>query len=416
MVIYEVTEGSSSNENRFTGLILRDEKLIQTSEGGYVLPYQRDGARVAKNTPLFSMNSTLVYQNETNSDKHGALTQRDIAQVKHEIKSFYENFSDTNFTSVYQFQDNIGSTMIEIGNNNLVASSNQQSGEVEGADQAFRSQESGIIVYYKDEYETITTDLVNEEMWNKENYKRTNLRTTDKINSNSPVCKIIRSEDWNLVLLLKKEQYDKLKDKKNISITVVNDGMILNSELKTMVKGTSYYAVLTFHKNMSNYIAERYLEVELKIDEIVGLKIPPSALVNKDFYEVPSEYFSKGGNSNDTGLLLVEYAKDGSISYPFVPIDISYQTEEFGYIDSALFTPGTKIQLAGKKDQYTLSKTLKMAGVYSVNQGYAVFKRVEMLYQTGEYCIIKKDTKNGLSEFDHIALDSGMAVEQKIIY
>ena len=60
--------------------------------------------------------------------------------------------------------------------------------------------------------------------------------------------------------------------------------------------------------------------------------------------------------------------------------------------------------------------TNKLTGVYNVNLGYAVFKRVEIIYKNDSYCIVDKNTTYGLSLYDHIALDASTVVEQKIIY
>ena len=45
-----------------------------------------------------------------------------------------------------------------------------------------------------------------------------------------------------------------------------------------------------------------------------------------------------------------------------------------------------------------------------------MFRRIEVLYENEEYCIVKNGTQYGLSVYDHIALDGKTAVEQKIIY
>jgi len=416
LTIYEVQEGTTAiDDNRITGLILRQEQLINSSGEGYVTSYQKDCARIAKDTPLFSINNTIAYPSNNNKDSSNEWTQRDIAQIKHEIKGYINNYSDNNFGTVYTFQDDIKSTIIDIQNNNLVIESGHASGDGSALNNAVNSSISGIVTYYKDNFETISPENVTTDMFNKDNYKKTNLRTTNKIKENTPVCKMINSEIWNLVLPLTKEQYKKLNNKKSISITVLEDGLTLTPSLKLETKGSAYYGILTLNNNMSNYIAERYLDVELYFDSVNGLKIPISSLIDKEFYEVPKNFFIQGGDSKQNGLTKVEY-DNGDINYPFVPADIYYEDDNYAYIDSQLFNPGTKIQAPGKNEQYTLSKTKELKGVYNVNQGYAVFKRVEILYQNDEYCIVKKDTKYGLSAYDHIALDSKMAVEQKIIY
>jgi 23S rRNA-/tRNA-specific pseudouridylate synthase len=81
-----------------------------------------------------------------------------------------------------------------------------------------------------------------------------------------------------------------------------------------------------------------------------------------------------------------------------------------------LFASDTPIQSSTNSERYQLKDTVKLSGVYNVNQGYAVFKRIEILYENDDYCIVSKDTANGLSAYDHIALIGKTAVDQQIIY
>jgi hypothetical protein len=111
------------------------------------------------------------------------------------------------------------------------------------------------------------------------------------------------------------------------------------------------------------------------------------------------------------------YSKTGEVSYQFVPVDIYYQDDIYGYVDADMFEVGTGIVSDGNMDRFTLTQMGKLTGVYCVNTGYSVFKRIEVLYDDNkEYCIIAKDTPFGLSAYDHIALDGSTAVDQAIIY
>ena len=170
-------------------------------------------------------------------------------------------------------------------------------------------------------------------------------------------------------------------------------------------------------KHLVNYINDRFLELEIHIESIEGLKITLSSIVEKEFYLVPLEYFTQGGDGKENGLNILTFDNDeGDINITFVPTDIFYKDENYGYVDARLFEPGTTIQITGDTDRYQLHLTDKLTGVYNVNMGYAVFRRIEPLYQNDEYCIVNKDTEYGLSNYDHIALDSSTAVEQAIIY
>jgi hypothetical protein len=170
---------------------------------------------------------------------------------------------------------------------------------------------------------------------------------------------------------------------------------------------------------MPRYINQRFISTEIVINSAEGLKIPVTSIVEKNFYQVPLSYFRKGGDSDKNGLTRVVTSTDGGnekTTQEFIATDIYYQDEKYAYVDTNLF--GTRDMIIGEddKDAFILDKTEAFKGVFNVNKGYAVFRHIEILYQNEEYCIVKKNTANGLSVYDHIALDSSTAKEQAIIY
>ena len=60
-------------------------------------------------------------------------------------------------------------------------------------------------------------------------------------------------------------------------------------------------------------------------------------------------------------------------------------------------------------------ETASLQGVYNINRGYAVFRKVEILFQNQEYTIVNTGTNYGISLYDHIALDSSAIKENEII-
>ena len=55
-------------------------------------------------------------------------------------------------------------------------------------------------------------------------------------------------------------------------------------------------------------------------------------------------------------------------------------------------------------------------GVYSVNKGYATFKRIVILDQNTDYAIIKEGVDYSIAMYDHIIIDSTTIEENAIIY
>lgn len=417
--IYEVQEGSTAQDNLITGLVLRDEKLVNTNTAGYITYYQKDGARVSKNAPVFSVNdSKQLTDMITSGEVPVTLTKENNAQMLHTINIFQKTFSDDQFSKVYSFKEDAQSTVLDIMNSTIL-----QNGQAIADDTGINtttnvanSGQSGIVTYYKDSFENITPDTVTKEMFNKDKYKKVNLRSTNIMKQNSPVYKIITSEEWSIVLPLTTSQYKKLVDKSTISFTIMDNDYQTSAKLSLIQKGDSNYAVLTMNQNMSNYIEDRYLDVKLDFNSADGLKIPVSSVVEKDFYVVPLKYFTTGGDSGSTGLVKETYSNNGEVKYAFVPADIYYQDDKNGYVDANLFPIGTSISKTGTSGSYKLTKLSKLSGVYNVNAGYSVFKRIDILYKGKDYYIVDKNTPNGLSAYDHIALDGKTAVEEQIIY
>ena len=69
-------------------------------------------------------------------------------------------------------------------------------------------------------------------------------------------------------------------------------------------KEGSTYLILTLRSGMVRYAKDRYAEVELLLSEETGLKIPNSAITEKEFYTVPKDFFMKGGDSGSLGILV----------------------------------------------------------------------------------------------------------------
>ena len=417
--IYEVHEGSMAQDNRIKGLILREEKVITSEQAGYVSYFQKDGARVSKNAPVYALDeSRQVVDVILSGDVPITLSKKDNAEIKYEIKLFQKDFSTSNFSAVYDFKEEADSFVLDLLNSTMVKHGQTIQDET-GLDYSYNmysSKDSGVISYYLDSYETISEDTITMDLFNLENYNRTSLRSTTMLPQNSPVYKIVTSDIWSILLPLTADQYAILNGKEHIDITILKDDLEARADLNLLQRGPDFYAKLTLKKYMDNYLEDRFLEVDLHINKVEGLKIPKTSIIDKNFYLVPLEYFTEGGDSGERGLIQETYSKNGEITYHFVPTDIYYEDEVYGYVDMELFEVGTNIVSDSNLGRFTLSPMSTLTGVYCVNTGYSVFKRIEVLYEDIEYYIISKNTPGGLAAYDHIALDGSTAVDQAIIY
>lgn len=91
-------------------------------------------------------------------------------------------------------------------------------------------------------------------------------------------------------------------------------------------------------------------------------------------------------------------------------------TEDSFYIDAKVYNSGVQIIMPDSNEKFTLSKTEKLQGVYNINNGYAVFKQIEILSESNDYAIIADNTDFGVTIYDHIVLKGDSVAEKQIIF
>ena len=156
---------------------------------------------------------------------------------------------------------------------------------------------------------------------------------------------------------------------------------------------------------MISFCTDRYIDIELVTKDEQGLKVPNSAIAEKEFFLVPKEYVTKG-NSSENGVLKETYTENGEASTEFIATSIYFETEDDYYIDNSVLELGNNLVRPDSTDKYTISRSATLIGVYNINKGYADFKEIQILSQNDEYAIIKSNTAYGLSAFDRIVLDA----------
>ena len=177
--IYEVQEGFNTADNRITGLVLREEQLFTSSKAGYVYYFQKEGTRVANRATVYSVDdSTQIMDIITSGDETITLSKDNTKQFQYGIKKFHNLYSDYDFSYVYDFKDDLENTMLDVINQTMIEKGQQIQEDTGFAFnyEVFRSESSGIVTYYMDNYESLTKDTITKDMFNTENYQKTDER------------------------------------------------------------------------------------------------------------------------------------------------------------------------------------------------------------------------------------------------
>lgn len=399
---YEVREGSILKDNAYTGFIVRDETIVQAESDGYINYFALEGSKVGAKTRVYTLSDKKLELTSNTDEESLELTSEEQNSILMKTQSFSENFREEQFSDVYTLKNNITNVLESKSNQSRQAQLDAMVAAGNNDLQIYTAVSDGIILYSTDGYENITTDQVTEDDISKANYESKNLTDNTKIKAGDPVYKLIRSNDWSVVILLNDETAKELADVNRVKVSFSKDNETTYAGFSIQTKKDTSYGILTFDSSMIRYAEERYLDLELILEDESGLKIPKSSVVTKKFYTVPKDYLTSGGNSSGTGVL-VDIGKDQS---QFQSVEVYYSDEESNlvYLDYDAFDSNTVLKKPDSSETYELTKTKKLKGVYNINKGYAIFRQVQILCESDEYYIVASGQDYGLTNYDHIAL------------
>lgn len=423
VAVYEVREGSILKDTSYTGIVLREEQVVTAETNGYVNYLATESSKVGKQTVVYSLSKEkLNLDNEEISDKTQdeagqaipEITTEEQAAIIQKTQNFTESYRPEQYSDVYHLKDSLTNVLqTNTAQSRQAKLDSLIAGGTEGLN-VYPANDDGIIIYSVDGYENLTPDQVTKDILEKKNYEIKEFYNNTQIQAGDPVYKLIGSDDWNLVIELDDKMAKELEDKTAIQVRFSKDGETTWASFSIQNTKDFHLAVFTFDRSMIRYATERFLDIELILEDESGLKIPKSAVVNKEFYTIPQAYLTQGGDSNHTGVL-VQTSGD---TVKFEDIDIYYRDieTEMVYLDTNALKEGTILCKPDSRDTYTVKKTKELTGAYNVNKGYAVFRQVDILCESEEYYIIKTGNDYGLSNYDHIALDSDTVSENDLVF
>lgn len=419
IVPYEVTVGSLSTNNVYQGIAIRNEAVITAQQAGYINYYAREGERVGTGNLVYTLDESGRLSDYLNTENAGenTLSAEDLSELKSEILGFVSSFDAEHFSSVYDFKYNVKGTVLKLANANILENADKiNSSGISELISFCRAPDTGIVIYSVDGYEDLTLEQFTRDLYNTKEYEKTQLISNELIAAGEPVYKLSKDEDWSIVIQVDEEKADELEELEYVKVKFLkNQDMSWGQVSRYTNPDGDTFVELTFTNSMITFCTDRFIDIELITEEEKGLKVPNSAIVEKEFFIVPKEYVTQGGKSGNYGVIREAYTEDGTATTEFIETTIYNETETEYYLDDSQLRIGDYIIKPESAQKEVISKRGTLIGVYNVNKGYADFKQINILYQNDEYSIIKSNTQYGLSVYDYIALDASSVEENEII-
>lgn len=439
---YQVTAGPLSRNPVCTALAVRDEEVVSADSPGYIRYYAREGMKVRKGGNVYALSDTKNVKADI------TLSKDQLEQVRTRIADFSNNFSGTDFYDAYSFKYEMQGLIFQQASSQGTAPADavEDQDEVDsdvtvirgsmtfGNQVVHTSPSAGLVIYSTDGYEGKTVEDLTEEDFNQKAYEKKDLLTGGQAKAGDAVYKLVKDDNWTLMVPLSDKLAAKLADRKSIKVKFLKDGETQTGQLSIMNVGNQKVAKITLKNGMVRYASDRFLKIELVINTQSGLKIPMSSIVTKEFYIIPSSFLTKGGNENSAGFLRETATKGGDKTTEFVSATIYKNTAEenldaevsedtentaaqdgYCYVDKQTFQDGDVLYKPETQETFVVGEIDYLEGVYSMNKGYAVFRQIDIIDQNEEYCIVRPNTSYGLEAFDRIVEDGESVKEEDIL-
>lgn len=416
---HQVTMGSLSSNNIYKGIALRKEEIVHAEKAGYVNYYARESERVGVGNLVYTLDESGKLADYINAETTGStLTSRDLTELRSEILGFKNNFDPAYFSSVYDFKYSVKGTVLKLANANILENVDKINASGMSELISFcRAPATGVLIYSVDGYEELTLEQFTKELFDQKNYEKTQLISNELVEAGQPVYKISEDEDWSIVIQTDQAKADELLEAEFVKVKFLKNQDTSWGEVSSFTNAEGdIFIELTFTNSMITFCTDRFIDIELILEEDTGLKIPNSAIVEKEFFIVPKEYVTQGGNSSNYGVMRESYTEDGTATSEFVETTIYGETETEYYLDDMVLRIGEYIIKPDSTEKYAVSKRGSLTGVYNINKGYADFKQINVLYHNDEYSIVKSNTQYGLNVYDYIVLDATAVEDNEFIY
>ncbi len=286
--VYEVTLGTIVDKNIYKGLALRQEEIIYSDIEGDIYYYEKNKSRVGVRNKIYAVDTrgNTVKKLKSNTENKFELSTEDLHEIYPVVDSFIGGFDRISFYNTYAFKDDARDYLLyRLG----IDSTENMWQEIEaailsGTYHEYTAMRPGFLVYTLDGFEGKTIDDIMLKDFDAGEGSSKNLYIRDKVSVNEPIYKLVTSDDWQIIIPVDENKAKELSRINNINIGFTQDNTSTWATAEIITREDGQYLLLSLDDSMERYAGQRFINVELIMEETEGLKIPNSAICQKDFF------------------------------------------------------------------------------------------------------------------------------------
>ena len=347
----------------------------------------------------------------TDTSESGTLSAADAKKLCAAAAGYASAFSGQNFQKAYDMKADVESAVLDLYTEDVYGNADEGS-----LFNVCRTDGPGIVVYSVDGFEDVKAEDVTTDMFSMKAYHKENLRLNGTAKSGDPLYKLVTEDNWSLILPIDNKIVSELTDQSAVTIRFLKDGTTADATVSVVQNKNTYFAKLDMDHSVVRFASDRFLDIELLLNKKSGLKIPKTAIEQRNFYIIPQEYvISNNDDSNEVTVLVETYTNSGKSEQKYKTTTVYEKVDDNYYVDINEFSEGDYIVRKNSSNKYRIEETASLQGVYNINKGYAVFREVTVIAENEEYCIVADDDTFGLAQYDHIALDADTVSDDQLL-
>ncbi len=424
VLTYEVSAGQLVSDNTFSGVILFDESLRTADVSGHINYFLGENERAGAETIIGIVDETgSVSAALTEKALSNGISSAAVNNIGHKLMNYVKSYNSLDFYQAYNLLNNVSSAVNGYNAEYKVAGLEALIGEGNNNVHIVKPAKSTMVSYMVDSLFGLDENSISASVFNMDSYTVDNLRNRDLIGVGDALYRSIDSDNWKVVFPLTENQINQYSDMSYVKVRFLSQNLTMNAGFSIIYTADGGYGMLSLSKYVVNFLDTRFVDFEISQSISSGLKIPVSAVGEKEFYTIPTEYGCVGGDDMNSGFILLTYDTQGNQTRKF--IEATYYAEIDGYyyvnkdnfnIGDCLVKPPSEDEVTITDEKYIIGTVAVLKGAYCVNKGYCQFRQVEILDRNDEYYIVKMGTKYGLSIYDYIILNADMVTENQIMY
>ena len=424
LAVYQVIQSRIHDSIRTTGIILRKEQIVKSENSGYSNYYVNEGEIVSKQGLVYTCDKTGEAHEYISNylEQKDTLTAEDYNQIRDLLELYEDQYTDSDFSFVYDLKYQLENQALKLGDAAMADHMDEIESQLgSGSFIKTYSKEQGIITYQQDGYEDTTVEMLTLDDFVTSQYEKTNLKTEEKVGEGANVYRLTKNGDWQIVLSLTNEEYLKIKDRTKVNISLNSGEFNLSCPVTFVSHSDGYFAVLTITNYLVHFVTDRYVDVEVEIKAETGLKIPNTAIVEKEFYKIPKGYFTGSSKAKKT-LVIKNQDSKGKVTFESISVEIgkietdTETNQTYYYVLKEDMPEHALISMADSSETMLLKETETLPGVYNINKGYADYRCVDILIENKDYTIVGSNVTNSIELFDRIVLNGHTIENNDIVY